>query len=360
MRTTASSQSISIALDAMGSDNAPRPEVMGAIQAARQYGIHVLLVGREEIVRAELDGHAGAEQRLIEVVPAAEVIRMDEKAVRAVRAKRNSSIHVACRLVRDGRAVGVVSAGNTGAVMTAAKMILGSLPGVQRPALAAVMPTAEGTPAVLLDVGANVDCRPDHLEQFAVMGEIYHRVMFHTRRPSVGLLSIGEEEIKGNDLTREAFGLLRNLPLNFIGNVEGRDVYKGNVNVIVCDGFVGNVALKISEGLVETIRTLLKDSLKSSLASKVGYVLSRQAYVDFKHRLDYTEYGGAPLLGVRGVVTISHGSSNANAIKNAIQVARNSYTQRINEQIEAEIARAHTSDELQSAAVPEEKVTTEK
>jgi glycerol-3-phosphate acyltransferase PlsX len=343
MRTTHAESPITIALDAMGSDNAPHPEVTGAIQAARQYGVRVLLVGREEVVRPALDANPRADRKLVEVVPAAEVIRMDEKAVRAVRGKRNSSIHVAARLVREGDAVAIVSAGNTGAVMATAKMILGSLPGVQRPALAAVMPTAEGTPAVLLYVGANVDCRPDHLEQFAVMGEIYHRVMFQTRRPTVGLLSIGEEEIKGNDLTREAYALIRNLPLNFIGNVEGRDVYKGNVNVIVCDGFVGNVALKISEGLVETIRSLLRQSLKSNIASKVGYVLSRQAYAEFKHRLDYTEYGGAPLLGVRGIATISHGSSNANAIKNAIRVARESYLRRINEQIEQEIARTRPS-----------------
>jgi glycerol-3-phosphate acyltransferase PlsX len=332
---------ITVALDAMGSDHAPQPEINGAIQATRHPGVRVLLVGQEEVLRPALAQHSAADRQRVEIVPAAEVIRMDEKAVRAFRSKRNSSIHVACRLVRDGKAVGLVSAGNTGAVMTTAKMILGSLPGVQRPALAAVFPTASGRPAVMLDVGANVDCRSDHLEQFAVMGEIYYRVIFGAAQPRVGLLSIGEEEIKGNDLTREAFGLLRRLPLNFVGNVEGRDLYNGNVDVVVCDGFVGNVALKVSEGLVETIRAMLKRSLESTLASKVGYVLSRQAFAEFKKQLDYSEYGGAPLLGLRGIAIISHGSSNANAIKNAIRIARESHVRNINESIEQEVARAH-------------------
>lgn len=326
----------------MGSDGAPRPEVAGAIAAAREYGIRVLLVGQEAVLRPALAAAGGAGRAApgaIEIVDAPEVIRMDEKAVRAVRTKRKSSIHIAARLVREGEAVGLVSAGNTGAVMATAKMALGSLPVVQRPALAAVVPTAAGGAAVMLDVGANVDCRPEHLEQFAIMGEIYHRVILASARPRVGLLSIGEEEIKGNDLTRETFSLLRQLPMDFIGNVEGRDVYNGNVDVIVCDGFVGNVALKISEGLVETVRSLLKTSLQSTWASKLGYALSRGAYARFKRQLDYSEYGGAPLLGVRGVVIIAHGRSNAKAIQNAIRVAREFHIRRINEQIEAEILR---------------------
>ena len=209
-----------IALDAMGSDRAPKPEIEGAIQAARHHGVHVLLVGNEAELRAELSGHPAAAGLPIEVVHASEVIAMDDKAVQAVRSKRDSSIHVGVRLVREGRAVGFVTAGNTGAAMATAKMVLGGIPGVDRPALAAVFPTAVRTTAILLDVGANVDCKPDNLEQFAVMGEIYFRSMFGTRRPRVGLLSIGEEENKGNELTREAFQLLKQLPLNFIGNVE--------------------------------------------------------------------------------------------------------------------------------------------
>jgi glycerol-3-phosphate acyltransferase PlsX len=209
---------------------------------------------------------------------------------------------------------------------------------VDRPALAAVFPTAVGTVATLLDVGANVDCKPHNLEQFAVMGEIYFRTMFGTRRPRVGLLSIGEEETKGNDLTKESFRLLKQLPLNFVGNVEGRDLYNGHVDVIVADGFVGNVALKISEGLANLVRYTLKESLKATITRQVGYLLSRSAFADFKKRLDHTEYGGAPLLGVKGVCFITHGSSNANAIKNAIRVAAEFAQSGINEKIEKELA----------------------
>jgi phosphate acyltransferase len=214
------------------------------------------------------------------------------------------------------------------------------LAGVDRPALAAVFPTSKGRAAVLLDVGANVDSKPRHLEQFAVMGEIYYRVIFGAARPRVGLLSIGAEAHKGNDLTREAFGHLKRLPVNFVGNVEGRDLYNGRVEVIVCDGFIGNVALKISEGLVEAITSLLKDSISRDLTSKVGYVLARKAFQHFKKRVDYSEYGGAPLLGIRGVSIICHGGSNANAIKNAIRVAAEFAEGHVNEKIEIELRRS--------------------
>src|SRR5208337_2779684 len=222
-----------IALDAMGSDRRPKPEIEGAIQAARQYGVRVLLVGPETMLRAELAKHSAAAGLPLEIVHASEVIDMDDKAVQAVRAKRDSSMRVGLRLVRDGNAAGFLTAGNTGAAMATAKLVLGGIPGVDRPALAAAFPTALGTAAALLDVGANVDCKPQNLEQFAVMGEIYFRSMFGTPRPRVGLLSIGEEESKGNELTRESFQLLKQLPLNFAGNVEGRDLYNGNVDVIV-------------------------------------------------------------------------------------------------------------------------------
>jgi glycerol-3-phosphate acyltransferase PlsX len=337
---------VTVALDAMGSDRAPQPEIEGAVAAVREYGVRILLVGLEAKLQQALAPYPAADRERIEIVPATEVITMEDKAVRAVRTKRDSSVHVCARLVKGGRAVGLVSAGNTGAVMATSKLMLGSLAGVQRPALATVVPTADGRAAILIDVGANVDCRPDHLEQFAVMGEIYYRVILGTGhdQPRVGLLSIGEEEIKGNELTREAFTLLRRLPINFIGNVEGRDLYNGSVDVIVCDGFVGNVALKISEGLVETVRSLLKDMLTDSLASRLGYWLSRGAYAEFKKRLDYSEYGGAPLLGVRGIVIICHGRSNAKAIKNAIRVAAESAARRINHQIETQIGLIHTAD----------------
>jgi len=344
-----------IAVDAMGSDRSPKPEIEGAIQAARQYGIRVLLVGPEATLRTELSKYSSAATLPIEIVHASEVITMEDKAVQAVRAKRDSSMRVGLRLVRDGQAAGFLTAGNTGAAMATAKMVLGALPGVDRPALAAVFPTALGTAAALLDVGANVDCKAQNLEQFAVMGETYFRSMFGTPRPRVGLLSIGEEDSKGNELTREAFQLLKLLPLNFVGNVEGRDLYNGHVDVIVADGFVGNVALKISEGVANLVRTTLKHTLKATITRQVGYLLSRSAFADFKKRLDHTEYGGAPLLGVKGVCFITHGSSNANAIKNAIRVAAEFAERRINQKIEeglAGIRATVTGQEEPDALVP--------
>src|SRR5579862_2799933 len=327
-----------IALDAMGSDRAPKPEIEGAIHAARNYGARVLLIGPEPILKSELDRHPSASRLPIEIVHASEVITMDDKAVQAVRAKRDSSLRVGLRLVREGRAAGFVTAGNTGAAMATAKMVLGTLPGVDRPALAAIFPTALGTGAMLLDVGANVDCKPNNLEEFAVMGEIYFRSIFGTKRPTVGLLSIGEEESKGNELTRESFQLLKQLPLNFVGNVEGRDLYNGEVDVIVTDGFVGNVALKTSEGVANLVRSALKEALRATITRQVGYLLSRSAFTEFKKRLDHTEYGGAPLLGLKGVCIITHGSSNANAIKNAIRVASEFSESHVNEEIEKGIA----------------------
>ena len=338
-----------IALDAMGSDRAPKPEIEGAIHAARQYGLRVVLVGPETVVKAELSRHRGAGRLPIEIVHASEYITMDDK-VEAIRAKRDSSMRVGLRMVREGRAAGFVTAGNTGAAMATAKIVLGAVPGVDRPALAAVFPTAPGNPAMLLDVGANVDCTAQNLEQFAVMGDVYFRAMFGKRAgaPRVGLLSIGEEEGKGNELTREAFHLLKQLPLNFVGNVEGRDLYNGEVDVIVADGFVGNVALKISEGVANLVRTALKESLKATITRQVGALLSRSAFEDFKKRLDHTEYGGAPLLGVKGVCIITHGSSNANAMKNAVRVAAEFYECGINRSIERGLAALHPAH-LESA-----------
>jgi glycerol-3-phosphate acyltransferase PlsX len=327
-----------IALDAMGSDRAPKPEIEGAIQAVRHHDVRVVLVGPEPFLSAELERHPSAADLPIEVMHASEVVTMEEKAAQAVRAKRDSSMRVGLRLVREEKAVGFVTAGNTGAAMATAKIVLGMLPGVDRPALAAVFPTAMGTAACLLDVGANVDSSPENLAQFAVMGEIYFRTMFGTRKPRVGLLSIGEEETKGNELTRDAFQLLKQLPLNFVGNVEGRDLYNGKIDVIVADGFVGNVALKISEGVANLVRYTLKETLKATITRQVGYWLSRDAFKDFKKRLDHTEYGGAPLLGVKGVCFITHGSSNANAIKNAIRVAAEFAERKTNSKIEKELS----------------------
>jgi glycerol-3-phosphate acyltransferase PlsX len=310
-----------IALDAVGSDKAPEPEIRGAILACRALPVRVHLVGPEAELRDQLDEHLENEDLPISIHNASERIGMDEKAAHAVRTKKDSSMRVGLKLVREGKAAGFVTAGNTGAAMATAKMVLGALPGVDRPALATPMPTSKGNPCVLLDVGANVDCKAYNLEQFAVMGEMYARSILKIRQPRVGLLSIGEEETKGNELTHEAFPLLKALPINFIGNVEGRDIFNGNVDVIVCDGFVGNVALKTSEGIGRFVRDVLRESLTRTVTAQVGALLSRKAFNEFRRRLDYTEYGGAPLLGVRGVCIIGHGSSNDNAIYNGIRVA---------------------------------------
>jgi phosphate acyltransferase len=341
---------LTIAVDAMGGDHAPKAEVEGAVCAARSLGIKVVLVGREDVVRRELEQHQGYRELPIEVVHASEVITMEDSAARAVRAKRDSSMRVASRLVRDGMAGGFVSAGNTGAVMATAKMVQGVVPGVDRPALAGAFPTIiKGSPVVVVDVGANVDCSPRMLAQFAVMGEIYSRIILGRPKPKVGIQSIGEEAHKGNEVTRSAAPLLKELNLNFIGNVEGRDIYGGQVDVIVCDGFIGNVALKVSEGLVEMVRHLLRESLESTISGKIGAVLARNAFLDFKKRVDYSEYGGAPLLGVRGVCIICHGRSNANAIKNAIRVAREFSDCRVNQRIEEEL-RATGHDRVPAEA----------
>jgi len=300
-------------------------------------GVRVLLVGIEETVKRELAKHR-TRGLSIEVAHASEVITMRDSPSLAFRKKRDSSVHVAAKLVRNGQADAMVSAGNTGAVMATARFILGTLPSVDRPALAAPFPTSRGSVSVILDVGANVDSKATQIEQFAVMGEIYYRTIFGTRRPRVALLSIGEEEMKGNELTREAHNLLKQTNLNFTGNVEGRDVFAGDVDVIVCDGFIGNIALKISEGLVEHIGGMLKKALKSTLSSQMGYVLARSALQDLKKKIDYSEQGGAPLLGVRGICVIGHGRSNANAVKNAIRIATELHRSKANDRIEQELS----------------------
>ena len=330
---------VTVAVDAMGGDHAPHTEVAGAIEAARTLGVKVILVGQEAMLRRELEGRQAASGLPIDIVHTDEWITMEDSAAKALRAKRNSSIRVAARLVRDGAADGVVSAGNTGAVMATAKMVQGMVPGVDRPALATVVPTLAGVPAVVMDVGANVDCSPRMLAQFAVMGEIYARLILRIENPKVGLLSIGEEDHKGNELTRGAMPLLRELPINFIGNVEGRDIFTGDVNVVVCDGFVGNVVLKVSEGIVDAIRAMLREALQASTTRKMGYLLAKPAFDELRKRMDYSESGGAPLLGVKGVSIICHGSSNANAIKNAIRVAAEYAQGQANTQIEDELSR---------------------
>jgi glycerol-3-phosphate acyltransferase PlsX len=330
---------ITIAVDAMGGDHAPAPEVHGAVRAVRHQDVNILLVGREELLRAELAKYDGWRSLPIRIVHASEVITMEDNPAKALRTKKDSSLRVAARLVREGEAQGLVSAGNTGAVMAISKTVLGMIPGVDRPALANPFPTVKGKPAIMIDVGANVDSSPQMLAQFAVMGDIYSRLIFHTQSPRVGILSIGEEEHKGNELTKSAAHIMRTQPLNFIGNVEGRDLYTGHADVIVCDGFIGNVALKVSEGLVDVIKHMLQESLAATITRKIGYVLSRAAYKDFKKRVDYSEYGGAPLLGVKGVVIICHGRSNDNAIRNAVRVATEFSSERVNDRIAQEMLR---------------------
>ena len=329
---------IDIALDAVGTDKAPEAEIRGAILACKALPVRVHLVGPEAELRDLLDEALGNDDLPIVIHHASERIGMEEKAAHAVRTKKDSSIRVGLKLVRDGVAAGFVTAGNTGAAMATAKMVLGALPGVDRPALAIPMPSSKGNPCVLLDVGANVDCKANNLAQFAVMGEIYARSVLKIESPRVGLLNVGEEESKGNDLTREAFPLLKALPIRFVGNVEGRDIFSGQADVIVCDGFVGNVALKTSEGVGRFVRDVLRESLKRTVTAQVGALLSRRAFNEFRHRLDYREYGGAHLLGVRGVCIIGHGSSNDRAIYNGIRVAYESAKGGTIQSIETEFA----------------------
>jgi glycerol-3-phosphate acyltransferase PlsX len=325
-----------IVVDAMGSDKAPEPEVRGAVLAARQFDVRVHLVGPEDKLRPILR-HALRGQRLpVFIAPASEWITMDDKAAQAVRAKRDSTMRVGLKMVKDGRCAGFFTAGNTGAAMATAKMVLGMLAGVDRPALAQILPTVNRVPSLLLDVGANVDCDPDNLVQFAMMGHMYAKNILRIHNPRVGLLSIGEEDSKGNALTRDTLPLLRALKgINFKGNVEGRDLFNGQSDVAVCDGFVGNVALKSIEGTAHLLSDSLRESLKSTVTSQVGALLSRRAFAEFKKRLDYSEYGGAVLLGVRGVCIVGHGSSNEKAIMNGVRVAAEFAQAEVNSSIEA-------------------------
>ena len=335
---------VEIVVDAMGSDKAPESEIRGAILASRTLDVNVTLVGPEAKIRPALEAalhkrYSGLAGNPIKIVNATEWITMEDKAAQAVRTKRDSSMRVGLKLVHTGAARGFFTAGNTGAAMVTAKMVLREVPGVHRPALATAFPTITGRPTLLLDVGANVDCDPENLVQFAVMGALYARNVLKVKDPRVGLLSIGEEDSKGDSLTRATLPLLREVKgINFIGNVEGRDLFTGGVDVVVCDGFVGNIALKTSEGVVKLVGATLRNSLKSSMISQVGALLSRGAFENFRRRLDYSEYGGAPLLGVRGVCIVGHGSSNEKAIMNGIRVAAEFASAEVNAGIAAALA----------------------
>lgn len=310
-----------IAVDAMGGDRGCPPVVEGSLAYLKEYGDSVILVGKGEKIAKEISRHKCPPSLPLRIQEASEVVEMDEPPSAALRRKKDSSIRVGIELVKRGEAHAFVSAGNTGAVMATAVVILGNLPEVERPAIATVMPTLKGN-CILLDVGANVDCKPKHLLQFAIMGNVYAKDILKKQNPRVGLLSIGEEETKGNELTKEAYkSLEEGTSLIFVGMVEGRDLFSGNIDVVVCDGFTGNIALKFSESLAEMIGALMREEFSKSLPSRLGYFLTRPAFERFKKRVDYSEYGGAPLLGVSGVCIISHGRSTAKAIKNALRVA---------------------------------------
>jgi len=309
-----------IALDAMGGDRAPREAVAGAVQAARQLDVDIALVGPRGALESELARH-GPLPAGLQLAEASENVAMDESPAQTVRKKRDASINVAMSLLKDGTAAAVVSAGNTGAVVASALLNLGRLPGIARPAIGALFPSSEHG-VLMLDAGANAECKPSYLVQFAYMGSVYMRSMFGIARPRVGLLNIGEEENKGDDLAREVHQKLKRTQLNFIGNVEGRDIAQGMVDIVVTDGFTGNVAMKISEASVDFVLSRLRQLLTSKLQYRLATLALRQAFYDMRRHFDYSEYGGVPLLGVKGVVIVAHGRSDANAFKNALRTAQ--------------------------------------
>jgi len=332
---------VKIAVDAMGGDHGPAVVVEGAVAAVREFGASVVLVGDKAAIEHELT-RLGAPTPGVEIRHASQVVGMGESPSQALRRKRDSSLRIAAELVRDGEASAFISAGNTGAAMAVAMFVVGVLRGVDRPAIAAVLPSLKGF-TVLLDVGANIDPKPWHLFQFAVMGHVYARDILGVERPRVGLLSVGEEQGKGNDLTKDAYEQLKDSSLNFLGNVEGRDIYNGHCDVVVTDGFTGNVALKISESLADMVGALIKEELMRDMRSKVAALLAQPAFGRFKKRVDYAEMGGAPLLGIDGAAIICHGASPVKAIKNAVRVAGEWAKAGLNDHIRAalenEIAR---------------------
>ncbi len=328
-----------IALDAMGGDHGPDEQISGAIQALEETDLLLTLVGDKSSIQACLDRLAPDSALLarLQIAHASEVVEMGESPVDAIRKKKDSSVMVAFDLVKKGEAVAVVSAGNSGATLAAAIRKLGRLKNVSRPGIANAFPTLK-KPVVMMDLGANVDCRPQHLFEFAIMGSAFASV-FEIESPRIGILSIGTESGKGNILVKEAYEMLANSSLNFVGNVEGRDIFQGDVDVIVCDGFVGNICLKVSEGLVEAATEMIREGIMSSFKAKIGYFLARSVFRKFKKRLDYAEYGGAPLLGINGTGIICHGKSNGVAIKNAIIEAGKIVENKVNERITESLAQ---------------------
>lgn len=332
-----------IAVDAMGGDFAPNAVVAGAYQAAAEDGTSILLVGDGPTLERLLSKQ-GERQPSLEIVHSDEVVGMHEPPITPLRKKKRSSIRLCGELVKEGRAQALVTAGNTGAALIVAKTVIGSIKGVDRPALAAVFPSPRGG-TVVLDVGANIDSKPEHLRQFAVMGHFYAQEILGTASPRVGLMSIGEEESKGSDLTKAVFREMEATGFNFVGNVEGRDVFRGSVDVIVCDGFVGNVLLKSAESLAGLMSGMMKEELAKSWRTRLGYGLARPAFESFRRRVDYREYGAAPLLGVEGGCFIGHGRSNPRAIRNSIRRAVEFCTADLHNKIRDRVADLHNQEE---------------
>lgn len=332
-----------IAVDAMGGDFAPAAIVAGAVDAVRELDARVLLVGDRAAVERELDG-AGSLPPGSEIVHAEEAVGMDEPAITPIRRKRRASVRICAELVRDGHADAMVTAGNTGAAMVVAKMVIGAIEGVDRPALAAVLPNPHGS-TVLLDVGANVDSRARHLREFAVMGHFYAQEVLGTSHPRVGLLSIGEEEVKGSDLTRQVYQVMETTGLHFIGNVEGGDLFNGKADVVVCDGFVGNAVLKSAESIAVLVGSMLREELEHSMRARLGALLARPALTRLRRRTDYSEYGGAPLLGINGGCFIGHGRSNPRAVHSMIRRAVEFCEADLHNQIRRKVADLHAQEE---------------
>jgi phosphate acyltransferase len=351
------SNPVRVALDVMGGDNAPGETVHGAVQAAREYGFGVYLVGDEGVIRAELAKH-DTNGLDLPIVHTDEVIDMHDHPATAVRRKKNASMILALQLVRDGKALGTVSAGNSGAMMAASLFTLKRIPGVDRPALGGVFPTKRN-PCLIIDMGANTDCKPEYLQQFALMGSIYMERIFNVSSPRVGLLSDGEEESKGNQQVIDTHQLLKQvapkLGINFIGNIEGRDIPAGFVDIVVCDGFVGNVVLKLGEGLAESLIELIKGQMTSTFLNKIAAAILRPGLRRVFKRLDYAEYGGVPLLGINGSAIISHGRSNAKAIKNALRVAHQTATTNVAGAIAEGLEKIMPQTETDPAYVGEQK-----
>jgi glycerol-3-phosphate acyltransferase PlsX len=323
-----------VAVDAMGGDFGPRVTVEGAIKASREYKTEVLLVGVEDLIKKEFDKFNHSQSN-VTIINAAEAIDMGE-GILSIRRKKKSSIRIGAQLVKDGEADAFVSMGNTAAVVYISKKILGALKGVEKPALSLLIPSIKGL-TLLIDVGANVNCRPHHLEQFAVMGHTFMGSVMGIKKPRIGLMSVGEEKVKGNELTKEAFERLQDSQLNFIGNVEGKDIYSGKADVIVSDGFTGNVALKVSEGVVETFSYFARTEIMKNFFAKIGLFLMKRNLKRIYKKVDYTEYGGAQLLGINGVCIIGHGRSNSNAVKNAIGLAKDFVLNKVQDKIQHDI-----------------------